>query len=262
MQRLRWKLSGALLLSVAVWAASGWIGFPMIFRIFFVGYVGLGLLFFLFLDARPRRLPKRPVLAIVVLFLAASAALTLTGALLPQYDSGIEMEKIRRIQQIVIEQEKERQQKAVTEAVEAAKKELLAQLEKEAPTKLTKKVPSEEAAPATEEAKRIARGKQAYNDYECYNCHKLGGKGGVKRRGPALDNIGSLISAEMFKKKLLDPMAFSTEGFEKEYKKGVMPDNYPELMSEKEMDALVNYLTTLKDSSVNTPKPIFDVKTE
>ena len=84
----------------------------------------------------------------------------------------------------------------------------------------------------------------------------------MKRRGPALDNIGNLVPAEKLKKKLLDPYEFSTEGFEKEFKKGVMPDNYPELMSEKEMDALVDYMLSLKDTRVDTPKPIFDVKTE
>jgi len=47
------------------------------------------------------------------------------------------------------------------------------------------------------------------------------------------------------------------EGFEKEHKKGIMPDNYKEIMEEEELEALVAYLMTLKDTSVNTPKPIF-----
>jgi mono/diheme cytochrome c family protein len=257
---LGWKLFWTLLSGVAVWVASGLIGFPKIFKVFFVGYVVLGLLFFLLLDARPLRLPYKPIAAIVTFFIIASAVLTLAGVLLPQYDPAVEMEKIRRIQQIAREQEQEKQQKAITEAVEAAKKELLAQLEKEGLTKVAKKVPPVEAIPPVAEAKLIAFGKLVYNDYECYNCHKIGGKGGVKRRGPELDNIGNLVSAEMLKKKLLDPYAFSTEGFEKEFKKAVMPDNYPELMTEKEMDALVAYMLTLRNTAVNTPKPIFDVK--
>ncbi len=260
MKRLAWKLFWAALSGVVIWVASGLTGFPMIFRVFFVGYVVLGLLFFLLLDARPRRLPARPILAIVTFFIIASAVLILAGLLLPQYDPRVEMEKIQRIQQIAIEQEKEKQQKAITEAVEAAKKELLAEFEKKAPAPAAPKVPPGVSAPATGDDRRIAFGKQVYKDYECYNCHKLGGKGGVKRRGPALDNIGNLVSAEMLKKKLLDPLAFSTEGFEKEYKKKVMPEDYPDLMSPKEMDALVVYLLTLKNTAVNTPKPIFDVK--
>lgn len=115
----------------------------------------------------------------------------------------------------------------------------------------------ETTTPGGTQADPVAYGKEVYKDYECYNCHKIGGKGGVKRRGPELDNIGSLVPAEMLKKKLLDPKTFFAEGFEKEYKKGVMPDNFPDLMSDKEMDALVAYLTTLKNPAAKTPKPIF-----
>jgi mono/diheme cytochrome c family protein len=35
-----------------------------------------------------------------------------------------------------------------------------------------------------------------------------------------------------------------------------MPDKYKELMTDQEIDAMVAYLTTLKDASVQTPKPI------
>jgi len=35
-----------------------------------------------------------------------------------------------------------------------------------------------------------------------------------------------------------------------------MPDKYKELMSDQEIDELVAYLSTLKDASVQTPKPI------
>lgn len=258
MHKLGRKLLWTVVLAVMIWVGSGFIGFPVIFQAFFVGYVALGFLFFLLLDARPLRLPGRPLVAIVIFFLIASAVLTLAGALLPQYDPAVEKEKIQRIQQMALEQEKEKQQKVIAEAVEAAKKELLAQFEKEKVTEVAKKVPL--PTPEGVDPKLIAFGKQVYNDYECYNCHKIGGKGGVKRRGPELDNIGNLVSAEMLKKKILDPYAFSTEGFEKEFKKGVMPDNYPDLMTEKEIDALVAYLLTLKNEAVKTPKPIFDVE--
>ena len=48
------------------------------------------------------------------------------------------------------------------------------------------------------------------------------------------------------------------EGFEKQYKgkKGRMPDKYRDLMFDEEVDALVAFLATLRDTSVNTPKPI------
>ena len=262
MNRLGWRLSWTVVIAIAIWVASGWAGFPMIFRLFFLGYVVPGLLFFLFLDARPRRLPARPIPAIVTFFVVISAILTLAGFVLPQYDPKVEIEKIQRIQKIAVEQEQEKRQKAITEAVEAAKKELLAQMEKEGKTQVAKKAVPGEAAPGTVDAKRVEFGKQVYKDYECYNCHKLGGKGGVKRRGPALDNIGSLVTPEQMKDKILATASWYADGFEKEFKKQTMPDNYPELMSEKEMDALVDYMLTLKDTRVDTPKPIFDVKTE
>ena len=40
-----------------------------------------------------------------------------------------------------------------------------------------------------------------------------------------------------------------------------MPDKYKDLMSEEELDALSAYLSTLKNPSVETPKPVF-VKTK
>jgi mono/diheme cytochrome c family protein len=46
------------------------------------------------------------------------------------------------------------------------------------------------------------------------------------------------------------------EGFEKEYDKKLMPGKYKELMSDQEIDALIAYLVTLKDASVQTPKPV------
>ena len=46
------------------------------------------------------------------------------------------------------------------------------------------------------------------------------------------------------------------EGFDKEYAKKLMPDKYKELMADQEVDALIAYLSSLKDTSVETPKPI------
>lgn len=120
-----------------------------------------------------------------------------------------------------------------------------------------------DAPPPVEQVKIdpiVKLGMKVYKEFECYNCHKIAGKGNKKRKGPELDNIGNLVSAELIKKKLLDPWVFSTEGFDKEYQKPVMPNNYPKLMSEKEMDAVVAYMMTLKNAAVNTPKPIFDPK--
>jgi mono/diheme cytochrome c family protein len=112
------------------------------------------------------------------------------------------------------------------------------------------------AAPAAAGGNLIALGKEQYELQECYNCHKIGGKGSVKKRGPILDNIGSLMKPEEMKEKLLSPRSWMAEGFQKEYDKKVMPGKYKELMSDQEIDALIAYLATLKDTSVETPKPI------
>jgi len=102
----------------------------------------------------------------------------------------------------------------------------------------------------------VALGQEQYDLQECYNCHKVGGKGGLKKRGPHLDNVGNLMKPDELKEKILNPRAYMAEGFEKEYNKKLMPDKYKELMSDQEIDQLVAYLASLKDSAVETPKPI------
>src|ERR1051326_8066444 len=52
------------------------------------------------------------------------------------------------------------------------------------------------AKPASGGGDLVALGKDQYDLQECYNCHKVGGKGSVKKRGPILDNIGNLRSEE------------------------------------------------------------------
>ena len=71
-----------------------------------------------------------------------------------------------------------------------------------------------------------------------------------------MDNIGNLMTPEQLKQKILDPKSWKAEGFDKQYKKGKMPDKYKDLMFDEEIDALVAFLSTLKDTSVDTPKPI------
>ncbi|MYJ23738.1 MAG: cytochrome c [Nitrospira sp. SB0673_bin_12] len=116
----------------------------------------------------------------------------------------------------------------------------------------------EEAATPTSTAAAgdlVALGKEQWELQECYNCHKLFGQGG-KKRGPELDNIGNLMTPEALREKILDPKSWKAEGFDKQYKKGKMPNKYKDLMFDEEIDALVAFLATLKDTTVNTPKPI------
>ena len=114
------------------------------------------------------------------------------------------------------------------------------------------------AVPPTSSAEAgdlVALGKEQWELQECYNCHKLFGKGG-KKRGPELDNIGNLMTPDALRQKILDPKSWKAEGFDKQYKKGKMPDKYKDLMFDEEIDALVAFLATLKDASVKTPKAI------
>jgi cytochrome c553 len=46
------------------------------------------------------------------------------------------------------------------------------------------------------------------------------------------------------------------EGFEKEYEKKKMPDKYKDLMEDKDVEVLSAWLSSMKNASVNTPKPI------
>ena len=83
----------------------------------------------------------------------------------------------------------------------------------------------------------------------------MNGEGG-KKRGPELDNIGSLLTVEEIKQKILDPKSWMAEGFEKEYEKGKMPDKYKDLMEDNDVQVLSAWLAAYKNASVNTPKPI------
>jgi len=98
-------------------------------------------------------------------------------------------------------------------------------------------------------------GEEQWQLQECYNCHKLRGEGG-KKRGPELDNIGSLLTVDEIQQKIADPKSFMAEGYEKEWQKGIMPNKFKDLMDPKEMQALAAWLGTFKNASVNTPKPI------
>ena len=66
-----------------------------------------------------------------------------------------------------------------------------------------------------------------------------------------------MLTKDQIKQKIFEPTSFYAEGFEKEYKKGLMPKKYKELMTDGELEVLVTYLATLKDTSVKTPKPVF-----
>ncbi|RME85866.1 MAG: hypothetical protein D6775_01650 [Caldilineae bacterium] len=240
----------ALVVASAVFLITNFIGFPVIFSWVFVGFVFIGWLFLLLLDARPMAMPGRPLLSIVIFFLLASSVLFLIGNFVPQYDPREEIAKVKRLQSNFVKKELAAQQEALQAEMEAAGMQVAAAQ----PITTTEEATA--AAPQAPSPELIAAGETVYNDFECYNCHKIGGKGGVKRRGPALDNVGGVLSADLVREKILDPTVFIAEGFEREYDKGVMPDTYSVQMAPDSVDALVAYLMSLQDSSVETPRPL------
>jgi mono/diheme cytochrome c family protein len=98
-------------------------------------------------------------------------------------------------------------------------------------------------------------GEEQWHLQECYNCHKLKGEGG-KKRGPELDNIGSYLTIDEIKQKIMDPKSIMAEGFEKDWEKGKMPDKFKDVMEPGDITALASWLSTFKNTAVNTPRPI------
>ena len=241
--------------------------FPPVFQVMFVLYAALGTVVFILLDAPavPTFSGFKAVAALVAFYAVISGAFIAGANFLPQYDPMVEKGKIDKIvkpklaatdkgkmdELLKRSEELSAQSQAILKRLEALggeeAKKIEASLGGGAGTATT---------PAAAGGNLVALGKEQYDLQECYNCHKIGGKGSVKKRGPILDNIGNLMKPEEMKEKLLSPRSWMAEGFEKEYNKKLMPGKYKELMSDQEIDALVAYLATLKDASVQTPKPV------
>ena len=257
-----------IVVAVVLWLASRYLfHFPPVFQVMFVLYAFLGTGVFILLDA-----PSLPpasgfkAVALLVAFYVVISLVYIAGAsALPQYDPMVEKGKIEKIVKpklAATEKGKIDELMKRTQELNAESQAILKRLEAlggEEAKKIEASVGGGPAAGAGHTAaggNLVALGKEQYDLQECYNCHKIGGKGSVKKRGPVLDNIGNLMKPEEIREKILNPRAWMAEGFEKEYNKKQMPDKYKELMLDQEIDELVAYLLTLKDASVETPKPI------
>ena len=234
--------------------------FPFVFQVMFFMYAMLGAFVFILLDAPSmKRLEGTKAVIGLLLFYVIISGVYIGGASsFPQYDPEIEKGKIEKIL---------KRRRAMTEQGKAEELIARAKVLNEKAESITKKLDSlgvgaqvevaakTSSAPTGAGGDLVALGKEQWELQECYNCHKLGGQGG-KKRGPIMDNIGNLMTPEQLREKILDPKSWKAEGFDKQYKKGKMPDKYKDLMFDEEIDALVAFLATLKDTSVNTPKPI------
>jgi mono/diheme cytochrome c family protein len=243
--------------------------FPPVFQMMFFLYALLGAAVFILLDAPSLGTLSgmKAILGLIVFYIVVSTIYIGGASLLPQFDPQDEMGKIDKLLKVKRERaahehaamdESLQQVKALDKTVQT----LTARLNQLAPLAASDAgVGAAAPMPSTGGTDLIARGKEVYELHECYNCHKIGGQGSVKKRGPVLDNIGSLLTIDDIKKKVFDTTYLYAEGFEKEHKKGLMPDKYKELMTDEELGALAAYLSTLKNPAVDTPKPIY-VKTK
>lgn len=265
------KVIGGIVVGVGLLVAAKILGFPEIFQYMFFAYAMLGMLVYMLLDA-PSVKPisgGKAIVALIVFYLILSVFYIGGASLLPQYDPEDEKGKIEKIlapKRKLTEQGKTEDLIAKVKALDEKAAALQERIKN-----LGKDVIQEGAAAAgagvvetstpsgvasVNDPKELERlGFEQWQLQECYNCHKLKGEGG-KKRGPELDNIGSLMTVAEIKEKILEPQSFMAEGFEKEYEKKKMPDKYKELMEEKDVDVLAAWLGTMKNTSVNTPKPI------
>ncbi|HEX5646333.1 MAG TPA: cytochrome c [Nitrospira sp.] len=239
---------------------------PFDFQLLFMIIALIGAVLFMLLDAPSiGAMSGGKSLAAVAVFWVLLITVCFAGAsLLPQFDPEDERAKITKL----LEREREKSEQGKTEKLLALAKSLDEQVKmleerlKGVSGGLTVPIASapsggeKPAAASAGGAGDIMKvGEEQWQLQECYNCHKLRGEGG-KKRGPELDNIGSLLTVEEIQQKIADPKSFMAEGYDKEYAKGIMPNKFKDLMDPKEMLALATWLGTFKNTSVNTPKPI------
>lgn len=259
------KLVVGLIVGAILFGATKALEFPFVFQAMFFAYAMLGTGVFLLLDA-PSMKPMGGLKAVIalVVFYAVLCTVYIAGASLwPQYDPEDEKGKIEKIlapKRKATEHGKAEEliarAKALDEQAKALAERIKALGGDQAPA--AQAAGGAGAPPATTAAAGgdiLKLGEDQWQLQECYNCHKLRGEGG-KKRGPELDNIGTLLSVEEIAKKILDPKSYKAEGFDAEYEKGKMPDKYKDLMEPKDVEALAAWLGTFKNASVNTPKPI------
>jgi len=263
MGKVIFKIIVGLVIGGGLWFGTMALEFPPVFRWMFFAYAMLGTLVFIILEA-PSMKPLSGVKALtatLVFYVVLCIAYIAGASLWPQYDPEDEKGKIEKIlkpKRAATEQGKADEliarAKALDEQTKALAERVKALGGDQAPAAQAGGSPG--TTPVTGASGDVLKiGEEQWQLQECYNCHKLRGEGG-KKRGPELDNIGSLLSVDDIKLKIIDPKSWMAEGYEKDFEKGKMPDKYKDLMEDKDIVALATWLGTFKNTSVNTPKPI------
>ena len=256
------KLSIGLVVGGVLVGITRALEFPFIFQMMFFGYAMLGAAVFMLLDAPSLRTMNgvKSTIALVAFYIVLCTVYISGASMWPQYDPEDEKGKIAKIlgpKFAATQQGKAEELIARAKALDEQVKALEVRLKALGGDQVTKEplvgTPSATTSVATGDF--MKQGEEQWQLQECYNCHKLKGEGG-KKRGPELDNIGTYLTVDDIKQKILDPKSFMAEGFEKEWEKGKMPDKYKDLMEPGDVVALASWLGTFKNTSVNTPKPI------
>jgi cytochrome c553 len=261
------KLGIGLVVGGAVVAFAHSQEVPSDFQLLWAIFAIIGAIVFMVLDApQLNAMHGGKSLFAVAAFWVVVITVCIAGAsLLPQFDPEDEREKINKLlekQRAASQQGKAEEliarAKALDEQVKALEERLkgLGAGQTVVTTSASPPGDAKPAGAAAGDASNVMKvGEEQWQLQECYNCHKLRGEGG-KKRGPELDNIGSLLTVEEIQEKIVNPKSFMAEGYDKEWQKGVMPDKFKDLMDPKEMLALATWLGSFKNTSVNTPKPI------
>lgn len=84
-----------------------------------------------------------------------------------------------------------------------------------------------------------AAGKQVFASAGCGSCHAFAAAGSNGQIGPNLDKSLAAKDADYIRESILDPSAETAEGFGP----GIMPENYDDDLSEKQVEDLVAFLS-------------------
>ena len=257
------KLSIGLVVGGALVGLTRALEFPFIFQMMFFGQAIFGAAVFMLLDAPSLSTMSgvKSVIATVMFYIMLCVVFVSGASMWPQFDPEEEKGKIAKVlepKRKVTEQGKADELIARAKALDEQVKALEVRLRGLGADQVTKgpttgDPPPVTASPAIGDFMKL--GEEQWQLQECYNCHKLKGEGG-KKRGPELDNIGSYLTVAEIKQKIMDPKSFMATGFEQEWEKGKMPDKFKDVMEDSDITALATWLSTFKNTSVNTPKPI------
>jgi len=257
------KLAIGLAVGGALVGLARALEFPVVFQIMFFGHAMFGAAIFMLLDAPSVKTMGgvKSVIAVVVFYIVLCTVYISGASMWPQYDPEDEKGKIAKIlgpKFAATQQGKAEELIARAKALDEQVKALEVRLRGLSADQVTKGPTTGDPPPVTASVATgdfMKLGEEQWQLQECYNCHKLKGEGG-KKRGPELDNIGSYLTIDEIKQKIMDPKSIMAEGFEKDWEKGKMPDKFKDVMEPGDITALASWLSTFKNTSVNTPRPI------